>query len=127
MASNNFAISLTSTGLITLQLGTGSLTSLAANGVLSAGTWSLVTVSFILATFSTNTNLAWIYINGGTPTTSTSLAVGTITWTPSTDVVRVGGPSSFLGSIKELSIYSPGSMNVNSRTFEIVWFKITLF
>jgi len=122
MASNIFSISLTSTGLITLQLGGagGSLSTTSTNGVLSAGTWSLVTVSFILQTVATGYNLAWIYINGGTPATATTITTGTVIWTPSTDVFHIGGPSSFLGSIKELSIYSPGSMSVNSRTLRFL-------
>ena len=123
MASDIFSISLTSAGLITVRFGTGIRTTSAARA-LSAGTWSQVTVSFILQTIKASTNLLFIYINGVADIKEYGLTVGTITFTPSTDVVRIGGPNSFLGSFKQLSIYSPGSLQVNSRNFYLKSFFV---
>jgi len=114
MASNLFSISLTNTGLITVQIGTGSKTTTTA---LSTGTWTQVTVSFVIQTLRPNANLLTIHLNGVSNVLEYALTVGTITWTPATDVVRIGGPTSFLGSLKELSIYSPGSLQVNSPSY----------
>lgn len=107
---------MTSAGLIKAQIGSTSKSTTAAYA-LSAGTWTLVTVSYVLQTVRSDRNLVLIYINGVAVVTSYDLTVGTITFTPSTDVVRIGGPTSFLGSIKELSIYTPGSLHVNSRIY----------
>jgi len=114
LASDLFSIKLLSDGLVRAQMGTGAVKTTIA---LSTTDWTQVTVSFIIQTFRSNANLIAIYLNGVNNIMNYALTVGTVTFAPTTDVVRIGGPGSFLGSLKGLSIYSPGSLHVDSRIF----------
>ena len=119
-----FNIQLRATGAIAVQIGS---TAKKTTTLLTTGTWAQITVSFILQTVLKNLNLLAIYINGVNDIMAYDLTVGTLTFTPSTDIVRVGGPTSFLGSLKELSIYSPGSLSVSSRNLFFNEFSISFF
>lgn len=107
-------MSVTATGLIVTQVGTASVTS-SSTYALSAGTWALVTANFITGTYvSAASTLIFLYINNVLAASITGGNAGTVTFL-STDIFRVGGPTSFLGTIKQLSVYSPGSLQVNNR------------
>jgi len=113
LVTNTFSISVTAAGLIVLQVGLTSITAASAYA-LSAGTWTLITASFVTGTYVTaSSTLLYLYINNVLANSITNGNPGAITFSL-TDYFRVGGPGSFLGTIKQLSIYSPGSLRVNS-------------
>jgi len=74
----------------------------------SSTDWALVTATYALHPTGT-TNFIMISVGG-----SSSTIVGVTPGTPSfaynpNNQVRIGGPGSFLGSIYDFRIYSPGS------------------
>jgi len=74
-----------------------------------------VTANFVTGTYvSAASTLIFLYINNVLAASITGGNAGTVTFL-STDIFRVGGPTSFLGTIKQLSVYSPGSLQVNNR------------
>jgi len=117
--SDIFSISMASAGSITAQIGTESVSTTTA---LFHGTWSFITVSFVVQNDASNQrSKIVIYINGALEASGYDFNVGPLIFA-STDIIRIGGPNSFLGSFKQLSIYSPGSLKINSRIFYLYLF-----
>ena len=105
-------------GYLTWQVGTASITS---NMPLEIYTWTLVTANFVLSTYFSSTagNAMNLYQNGNVVAVNYVANTGTLSFL-ATDRVLLGGLSdSFFGSIKDLSIYSPGTLQLNNRNFFI--------
>ena len=111
LITTTFSVSVAASGQITLQVGSAAVTA-TTTYALSAGTWTLVTANFVTGTYvSAGATLLYLYINNVLANSISNGNPGTIAFSL-TDYFRVGG---FLGTIKQLSIYSPGSLRVNSR------------
>jgi len=114
-STNRFSISVANTGNVSLQVGTSTIVSTTS---LSVSTWTQVTANIVLTTYSANhLNKMTLYQDAVLVASAYNENVGTIAFTAS-DKVTLGGPtSSFFGSIKSLSIYSPGTLSINNPSY----------
>jgi len=114
-STNRFSISVANTGIVSLQVGTSTIVS---STPLSVSTWTQVTANIVLTTYSANhLNKMTLYQDAVLVASAYNENVGTIAFTAS-DKVTLGGPtSSFFGSIKSLSIYSPGTLSINNPSY----------
>jgi len=96
-----------------MQLGTSTITSTTQ---INLSRWTAITANFILTTYAANgRNKMTLYQDAVLVASIYDVDVGTVTFTAS-DKITLGGPTnSFFGSIKSLSIYSPGTLSVNNR------------
>jgi len=110
-------LSVSSVGYLSWQVGNVAITS---NTPLELYKWTLITANFVLSSFiNSANNLLSLYQDGNIVAYNYVANVG-ITGASflTTDKVQLGGLlDSFYGSIKDLSIYSPGTLQINNRIF----------
>jgi len=87
--------------------------------------WSLITVTYV---YDIDYG-CFQYIYEGTNEIGSSRVTANCfqTFDPTNDIIRIGGPPTFLGGIKNLHIYTPGSVRVGGIFHLTLDTKITLF
>ena len=88
--------------------------------VITAGTWHMLTISFLVTAHGYQETLVvldnlWNNLDQNSITTPTFLP---------TDVIQSGGPNGFLGKIAQFEIYNPGPPKFEGNIFRLFLYKI---
>jgi len=106
-------LKLNSARTLTANIG-GSSTPITTTTALTLSTWTMVTTTYSVSTNAGRTRL-WIYFGSTLVVADAAMTIPTIPMTfATTDIVRIGGPTTFLGKIVNFRIYSPGSLVVSA-------------
>jgi len=112
LATDKMFLRLNVDNTLTANIG-GSSTPIQTTSTLTLSTWTMVTTTF---TVSTNPGRSRLFTYFGTTRVVNDVAM-TIPTLPMTfaanDIVRIGGPNTFLGKIVNFRIYNPGSQVIS--------------
>jgi len=112
LKENKLSISINNDQTITCQAFSNVANTAKTFDSLPLSSWNLVTVTFILGTYGP-THFAYVFF--GTQRVGVfEFANPEIPFQP-TDLVRIGGPSGFIGQLANLRFYSPGSNKITGK------------